>query len=85
MNFFRMRFQADSSGRRLHAMHELRLRYEDAMCTDWRGANLRGRLRKVKRRAGFRWAALKADVRARMPDHVVVAIRQRSRLLRSKG
>jgi hypothetical protein len=85
MNFFRMKFKADSSGGRLRAMHELRLRYEDAMCTDWRGTNLRGRLRKVTRRAGFRWAALKADLRVRMPDHVVIAVRRRSRLLRSKS
>jgi hypothetical protein len=77
MTFFRMQFRADSNGRRTRAQDELWLRYEDATCTDWRGTNLRGRSRKLKRRAGFRWAELKAGLRKRTPDRVVSAVKRR--------
>jgi hypothetical protein len=49
----------------------LRLRLEDALCTDWRGSNLRGRFGRLRRRVDQRWARWRVALRARVPDRVV--------------
>ena len=54
----------------------LRLRLEDALCTDWRGSNLRGRLGRLRRRTRQRWARLRVTLRALVPDRMVKTIRR---------
>jgi hypothetical protein len=52
----------------------LRLRLEDAACTDWRGANARGRLARLRRRIRQGWARGKVAIRRRTPDWIVTAL-----------
>jgi hypothetical protein len=84
MTFFRRRFQlARRDGAELSALDELRLRLEDFACGDWRGENLRGRLRRRRRRAvrGARNSVGRAKIaaRTRTPDRLVSTLRKRSR------
>jgi hypothetical protein len=57
----------------------LRLRFEDAACTDFRGTNLRGRWSGLARHTRFRYRALKVHVRRRTPDRIVRMLRGASR------
>jgi hypothetical protein len=77
MTFFRLeaRRTARADGRP-RATDLLHLRLEDALCTDWRGTNLIGRLRRLRRRFRQRWAVWRVALRARVPDRVVGAIRR---------
>ena len=80
MTYFRLEHRRaarrDGLPRRTDA---LRLRLEDALCTDWRGSNFRGRLGRFRRRLGQRWARWRVSLRARVPDRIVDALRRRSR------
>jgi hypothetical protein len=84
MTFFRRRFQLARHGRtEPKAVDDLRLRLEDFACGDWRGTNLRGRVRRSRRRAtrGARdlLGRTKIAVRTRTPDRVVSTLKRRSR------
>jgi hypothetical protein len=55
MSFFRRRFREElQGGAASPARIEARLRFEDLLCGDWRGTNLRGRLRAARRRVDRR-------------------------------
>jgi len=79
MTFFRLeaRRAARPEGRSRRA-DLLRLRLEDALCTDWRGTNARGRLGRLRRRLDQRWAEWRVAVRSRVPDRVVANLRRGS-------
>lgn len=85
MTYFRLRFRTDARSRVPSAADRLWLRYEDAMCADRRGKNVRGRALRFKRRAGFRYAELKAGLRRRTPDSVVRAIKRHLRLITDRS
>jgi hypothetical protein len=76
MTYFRREFRRAAAGRPSgSAADALRLRLEDALCTDWRGTNVRGRLGRLRRRTGQRYASAKAAVRRRTPDRLVSLVR----------
>jgi hypothetical protein len=84
MTFFRRQYlRALGSRNEPYALDGLRLRFEDMTCADWRGSNLRGRLRGMRRhatrRSRYRLARLKVAVRSRTPDRVVAAVKRRAR------
>jgi hypothetical protein len=80
MTFFRRRFrQMAHDGRGSAIRDQIRLRVEDAACTDWRGSNLRGRLARLRRKRRRRYLALKSAVHARAPNRVVSAARRWNR------
>jgi len=77
MTHFRLEFRRtariDARPRRADLLH---LRLEDALCTDWRGSNLVGRVARRRRRLRQRWAAWRVALRARVPDRVIETIRR---------
>jgi hypothetical protein len=79
MTFFRLEFRrsARDSGVPARA-DELRLRWEDVLCGDWRGSNMRGRLGRLRRRTRQCFASAKVALRARTPDWIVSTLRRRS-------
>jgi hypothetical protein len=84
MTFFRRQYRLALRGRNEpHALDALQLRFEDMICADWRGSNLRGRLRGLRRhtakRSRYRLARIKVAVRLRTPDRVVSAVKRRTR------
>jgi hypothetical protein len=79
MTFFRLECRrATRPSGRAHRTDLLRLRLEDALCADWRGSNIRGRLNRLRRRLGQRWARWRVALRARVPDRIVDTFRGRS-------
>ena len=79
MTYFRREAWRASHGRTaLGVRDDLRLRFEDMRCSDWRGTNLRGRLARLRRRAKQRWAIGKVTIRRRTPDRIVNTVRRRS-------
>jgi hypothetical protein len=84
MTFFRRRFQLAQHRRgEAKAVDELRLRLEDFACGDWRGTNLRGTVRRRRRRVtrGARdlLGRAKIAIRTRTPDRLVSTLKRRSR------
>jgi hypothetical protein len=76
MTFFRLEHRrASRPDQVLRRTDLVRLRLEDALCTDWRGSNVLGRLGRLRRRLGQRWARWRVVIRARVPDRVVDALR----------
>jgi hypothetical protein len=79
MTFFRLEFRRSSrQATRPGRTDLLRLRLEDALCTDWRGTNARGRLGRLQRRLEQRRARWRVAVRARVPDRLVDTLRRGS-------
>jgi hypothetical protein len=76
MTYFRLEGRRAAQSGRRRRTDLLRLRLEDALCTDWRGSNLRGRAGRLRRRARQRWASWRVALRARIPDHVVETLRR---------
>jgi hypothetical protein len=77
MTFFRRQFRVALRGDRgSRATDELWLRFEDALCADWRGSNLRARLRRKRRRALSVYAQTRGALRRRTPDWLVSRIRR---------
>ena len=77
MTFFRRKFRRASRGVREPMLsEELGLRFEDAMCADWRGSNVRGRIGRVTRRASQNYGRMKIALRARTPDWIMATIRR---------
>jgi hypothetical protein len=79
MTYFRLEFRRSAHGGRPRRTDLLQLRLEDALCTDWRGTNLRGRWGKVRRRADQRWAAWRVTLRAHVPDGIVSRVNRKPR------
>jgi hypothetical protein len=81
MTFFRLEYRraARHDGHTRRVSDLFRLRLEDALCSDWRGSNLRGRLGRLQRRLGQRWARWRVALRARVPDRIFHALRGPSR------
>ena len=80
MTYFRRRFRiAVRNGDSPRAADDVRLRLEDLACRDWRSPNLRGRSRRLRRRAtrGTRRLLARARVHARRraPRWLVAAIK----------
>jgi hypothetical protein len=78
MTFFRREFRAALRGGRPSARDGLRLRWEDVTCSDFRGSNLRGRVRMTRRRASGSYRELKRTVRAHVPDSIMAALGRRA-------
>jgi len=76
MTFFRLEARRTTGGEQRRT-DLLRLRVEDALCTDWRGTNLRGRFGRVRRRGRQRSASWRVALRARVPDRIVDSVRRR--------
>jgi hypothetical protein len=76
MTFFRLqaRCPLTPDGRRRTDL--LALRWEDALCTDWRGRNLRGRWGRFRRRLDQRWASWRVGLRSLVPDRMVETLRR---------
>jgi hypothetical protein len=79
MTFFRLEARRGTHGD-LRRTDLLWLRLEDALCTDWRGTNLRGRLGRLRRRVRQRWASWRVVLRAHVPDRLVGSLRRGSRI-----
>jgi hypothetical protein len=84
MTFFRRQYRLALRRRsEPNALDGIRLRFEDMTCADWRGSNLRGRLRRLRRhtarRSRYRLARVKVAVRSRTPDRVVATLQRRTR------
>jgi hypothetical protein len=82
MTFFRRQYRlARYDRRKPNALDELSLRLEDFTCGDWRGENLRGRLRRRRRRAMTRFRSLvgraKIAARTRVPSRLVSTLKKR--------
>jgi hypothetical protein len=82
MTFFRREYRRLRNGRpQPNTVDDLALRLEDFRCADWRGRNMRGRLRRIRRRstrhARHLLGRAKVSVRARTPDRVVTGLRRR--------
>lgn len=82
MTFFRRQYRlAGHDGREPNALDDLWLRFEDITCGDWRGENLRGRLRRRRRHAmtRVRFIAARAKVvaRTKMPSRLVTRLKRR--------
>jgi hypothetical protein len=83
MAFFRREYRRMRNGRpQPNTVDDFALSLEDFKCADWRGKNIRGRLRRVRRRATRHARHLlgraKVAVRMRTPDRVVSGLRRRS-------
>ena len=76
MTFFRLEARRATGGKRRTDL--LRLRVEDALCTDWRGTNLRGRFGRLRRRGRQRWASWRVALRACVPDRIMANLRRGS-------
>jgi len=77
MTHFRLEFRRTArADARRRATDLLHLRVEDALCTDWRGTNVIGRVGRLRRRFRQRRAAWRVALRTRVPDRVVAAIRR---------
>jgi hypothetical protein len=76
MTFFRRQFRIAVRGGTTSPTDGLRLRIEDMLCADWRGSNLRGRQRRLRRRAGQAYACFRVALRARVPDRIVAIVRR---------
>ena len=78
MTYFRREFRRAARGGAAPGLAgELRLRFEDITCADWRGSNLRGRLERLRRRSRQRWAQYKVVLRRWAPDWVVATVKRR--------
>jgi hypothetical protein len=82
MAFFRRQYRLARHDRpEPNALDDLWLRFEDVSCGDWRGENLRGRLRRRRRRAmtQFRFLVGRAKIaaRARLPSRLVTTLKKR--------
>lgn len=77
MTFFRREFRRAARGGGSSATDDLWLRFEDMICTDYRGSNLRGRVAGLRRRARKRYARTRVALRSHTPDRVVAAVRRR--------
>ena len=72
MTYFRRRYRRTARGETgARLSDDLALRIEDMLCTDWRGTNLRGRVARLRRRSGQRYARIKPALRRATPDRVV--------------
>lgn len=82
MAFFRRQYRLARQDRPApNALDDLWLRFEDVTCGDWRGENLRGRLRRRRRRAMTQFRFLlgrgKIAARARLPSRLVTTLKKR--------
>jgi hypothetical protein len=82
MTYFRREFRRAARGGRSSATDDLWLRFEDLLCTDDRGSNLRGRWRGLRRRAHKSFTRARVALRARTPDRLVATVRSWSRRAR---
>ena len=77
MTHFRLEFRRTArANAHRRATDLLHLRVEDALCTDWRGTNVIGRVGRLRRRFRQRRAAWRVALRTRVPDRVAAAIRR---------
>jgi hypothetical protein len=83
MTYFRTEHRLRRRGDRPRPRRDrLSLRVEDAMCSDWRGSNLRGRAARIRRRVRDRRRGGKAALKRRTPDSLVSAVRRARASLR---